>query len=259
MKAKRWSVLNTKVTMTIGFFDSGIGGFHVMERVMQHMPQYSYVFYGDSKHLPYGDKSEAEIYQLTRNAVWYLFSAHNAEIVVLACNTASADTLRRLQDEFLKSRYPNRRVLGVIIPTIEAVLQAGHKKPLLIATTRTVSSGKYERELAKFDPSIALKAHATPHLVPLIEAGRLDEACDSLAPVFDTHRAEGGDSVILGCTHYGLLTTKLRERHGGALHIIAQEEIIPRKLQDYLERHPEIEALLSKKGEREVVWSGVTG
>lgn len=242
--------------MTIGFFDSGIGGFHVMERVMQRMPQYSYVFYGDTKHLPYGDKKEEEIYQLTRNAVWYLFSAHNAQVVVLACNTASAETLKRLQDDFLKTRYPGRRVLGVIIPTIEAVVQTGHKKPLLIATTRTIASGKYERELAKYDPSIVLKVEATPHLVPLIEAGKLDEAVESLDELLNGHKALGGDSLILGCTHYGLLTDKLRAQHGDALHIVNQAEIIPDRLQDYLERHPEIETLLSKKGEREVIWSG---
>ncbi len=227
-----------------------------MERVMQHMPQYSYVFYGDTKHLPYGDKEEEQIYQLTRNAVWYLFSAHNAQVVVLACNTASADTLKRLQEEFLSTRYPERRVLGVIVPTVEVVLEAGYKTPLLIGTTRTITSGKYERELAKCDPDIHLTALATPHLVPLIETGKLDEACESLAEVLDAHKKKGGDSVILGCTHYGLLTEKFREQHGDSLHFISQEEIIPHKLQNYLERHPEIEKLLSKKGEREVIWSG---
>lgn len=245
-----------KMTMTIGFFDSGIGGFHVMERVMQHMPHYSYVFYGDTKHLPYGDKKEEQIYQLTRNAVWYLFSAHNAQVVVLACNTASAQTLRRLQDEFLVTRYPGRRVLGVIIPTIETVVQAGYKKPLLIGTTRTIESGKYERELEKKDPTITLSKEATPHLVPLIEAGRHEEALDSLKELFDMHIAYGGDAVILGCTHYSLLTPALRKRYGDVLQFVSQEEIIPDKLQEYLVRHPEIETLLSKKGEREVIWSG---
>ncbi len=242
--------------MTIGFFDSGIGGFHVMERVMQHMPQYSYVFYGDTKHLPYGDKKEEEIYQLTRNAVWYLFSAHNAQIVILACNTASAETLRRLQDEFLTTRYPNRRVLGVIIPTVETIVQKGYEKPLLIGTTRTVTSGKYEKEVGKHSSSILLRAEATPHLVPLIEAGRLEEACDSLDDLLYSHKTDGGDSVILGCTHYGLLADGLRKRHSESLQFISQAEIIPEKLHDYLNRHPEIETLLSRKGEREVIWSG---
>lgn len=223
---------------------------------MQQMPQYNYVFYGDTKHVPYGDKTEQEIYQLTRNAVWYLFSAHNAQVVVLACNTASAETLKRLQDEFLTTRYPTRRVLGVIIPTIETLLGGGATKPLLIATTRTVESGKYERELVKQNSSIALTSRATPHLVPLIEAGKLDEACDSLKDLFAEHARNGGDSVILGCTHYGLLTEKLRARYGGLFTIIAQEEIIPQKLKDYLERHPEIESMLAKEGEREVIWSG---
>ncbi|MBX9906471.1 glutamate racemase [Patescibacteria group bacterium] len=245
-----------KATMTIGFFDSGVGGFHVMERVMQHMPDYSYAFYGDTKHVPYGDKKEEEIYRLTRNAVWYLFSAHNAQIVILACNTASAQTLRRLQDEFLVSRYPNRRVLGVIIPTVEEVVSRGYKKPLLIGTTRTINSGKYDQEFKKFDEGIVLRAEATSQLVPLIESGKLDEACQSLEALFLDHVSSGGDSIILGCTHYALLTPLLRARYGSLVSIISQEEIIPHKLADYLARHPEIESSLSRKRGREVVWSG---
>jgi len=242
--------------MTIGFFDSGIGGFHIMEKVMQTLPQYDYVFFGDTKHVPYGDKTEKEIYRLTRNAVWYLFSAHNAKVVILACNTASSETLRRLQDEFLKERYPNRKILGVIIPTIETVLEAHVQNILLIGTTRTVTSQKYERELQKYGASARFSAVATPDLVPLIEAGKLDEACDSLHELFLNHRKQGGDAVILGCTHYGALASRLRARYGDTFTFFTQEEIIPQKLEAYLKKHPEIDATLTKKSGREMVWSG---
>lgn len=241
--------------MTIGFFDSGIGGFYLMERAMRMLPQYDYVFYGDTKHLPYGDKKESEIYRLTRNAVWYLFSAHDAELVILACNTASAETLRKLQDEFLTARYPKRRILGVIIPTIEELLDSGAKDPLLIGTTRTVASQKYEKELAKREASFPLSAKATPELVPMIEAEDLLAACAHLEPILESHQEEGGDAVILGCTHYSLLTPHLRERHPD-LTFLSQDEIIPKKLKDYLARHEDIEKLLSRRGEREIVWSG---
>jgi len=240
--------------MKIGFFDSGVGGFYVMERVMRHLPQYDYVFYGDTKHLPYGDKKESEIYRLTRNALWYLFSAHDAYIVIVACNTASAETLRKIQDQFIRERYPERRALGVIVPTVETIIEQNIQAPLIIGTTRTIVSQKYERELEKISQSIKTTTQATPHLVPLIEAGKFDEAVLSLDDLIYTHRENGGDSVVLACTHYGLLTDRLRSRHAG-LHIIAQEEIIPHKLESYLKRHPEIEIVLGREGNREVVWS----
>lgn len=242
--------------MTIGFFDSGIGGFHIMERVMQTLPQYDYVFFGDTKHVPYGDKTEKEIYRLTRNAVWYLFSAHNAKVVILACNTASSETLRRLQDEFLKERYPNRKILGVIIPTIETVLEARVHNVLLIGTTRTVASQKYERELRKYGMAAQFSAVATPDLVPLIEAGKLDEACDSLESLLHTHGEQGGDAVILGCTHYGILASRLRAKYAGVFTFFTQEEIVPHKLAEYLKKHPEIDEVLTKKHDREIIWSG---
>lgn len=245
--------------MNIGFFDSGIGGFYMMERVMRTMPEYNYVFFGDTKHLPYGDKKEHEIYRLTRNAIWYLFSAHNAELVIVACNTASSESLRKLQDEFVRERYPTRRVLGVIIPTIESIIESEVKKPLLIGTKRTVDSGKFEKELAKREAPFHLAAHATPELVPLIEAGRMEAAVESLDPILSKHLESGGDSLVLGCTHYALLTPYLRSRYGNALRVFSQDEIIPGKLQEYLDRHPEIDALLTKKGEREVVWSAERG
>jgi glutamate racemase len=241
--------------MTIGFFDSGIGGFYLMERAMRLLPQYDYVFYGDTKNIPYGDKKEAEIYRLTRNAVWYLFSAHNAELVILACNTASAETLRKLQDEFLTARYPKRRILGVIIPTIEALIESGVKRPLLIGTSRTIASQKYEKELQKRGIGIAFSSRATPELVPLIERGAYDDACRLLQPLIDEHWERGGDSVILGCTHYALLAPCLRAKYP-ELMFFSQDEIVPKKLEDYLRRHGEIENLLSKRGEREVIWSG---
>ncbi len=237
--------------MTIGFFDSGVGGLYVMERVARLMPEYNYVFYGDTKHVPYGDKPEEEIYQLTRNAVWYLFSHHNAKLVIVACNTASAETLRRLQDEFLIERFPDRKILGVIIPTIEALIESGVKKPLLIGTTRTVASGKFDRELEKRGVTDFLESVATPALVQLIEEGKLDEACGALSRTLGSHSEAGGDALVLGCTHYISLTDRLRGLYP-RLQIFSQAEIIPDKLRHYLERHNEITKDLGREGKRHI-------
>src|SRR3989338_6111066 len=136
--------------MKIGFFDSCLGGLITLKAVAKALPQYDYEFYGDTANLPYGGKSEEEIFELTKAGIMHLFK-RDCLLVIVACNTASAETLRRLQDGFLKSEYPDHRVLGVIIPTVEELVSGDIKHALLVATKRTVDSGKYERELAKLD------------------------------------------------------------------------------------------------------------
>lgn len=150
--------------MKIGFFDSGVGGYTILSAVQKMLPQYSYLYYGDTAHVPYGDKTEEEIYTYTRESIEALFN-HGAGLVVIACNTASAQTLRRLQDELIPIKYKGRRLLGVIIPTIETIIDAGTKRALLIGTNRTIDSRKYESELEKRNASsISLISVATPNL-----------------------------------------------------------------------------------------------
>lgn len=235
--------------MKLGFFDSGLGGLTIMRAVARHMPHYEYLYYGDTEHLPYGDKPEEEIYEYTKKGVKYLFD-NGAILVVLACNTASAKTLRTLQDTFVKSTYPDRNVLGVIIPTIEEVLMSRLRRPLLIATKRTVDSRKYIIELSKISRSKndlipKLTSVAIPELVPLIEAGNVSGAFRAVQPVIDAHIQSGGDSVILGCTHYTALTTLIRDTFGKKITVLSQDEIIPQKLMTYLDRHVEYKEKLS--------------
>ena len=236
--------------MKIGFFDSGLGGLILLSATTKLLPQYDYYYYGDTANLPYGDKSEEEIYRLSKMAMEHLFSAGCA-LVIIACNTASAETLRRLQDEFLPTAYPDRRILGVIIPTIEALNDSGRTKALLLATKRTVESQKYQRELGqKGLPGISIDSVATPQLVPLIESGALTEAT-GVATAVVADWAGQGDAVILGCTHYTLLKEALRVQFP-TLQFIAQDELIPEKVKSYLEHHPEIATRLSKEGTRTV-------
>ncbi|MEY2665505.1 MAG: hypothetical protein RLZZ480_610 [Candidatus Parcubacteria bacterium] len=236
--------------MNIGFFDSGLGGLLILKAVAKALPQYDYIYYGDTANLPFGDKSEEEIYAYTKAAIEELFK-RDCVLVIVACNTASAETLRRLQDTFIKESYPDRRVLGVIVPSIEALLESGKKNALLIATRRTVESGKYERELLKLDSSISLTSHATPELVPLIESHDIEAALVIAVSTVETKTGKG-DAVILGCTHYGLLKDALREKFP-SLTFISQDEVIPKKLADYLERHTEITSQLTSTGKREIV------
>ncbi len=239
--------------MKIGFFDSGLGGLLILQAVVRELPQYDYVYYGDTANLPYGDKSEEEIYEFTKVAVEELFS-RDCILVIIACNTASAETLRRLQDTILIGPLSNRRILGVIVPTVEVVAAAKPKRVVLMATKRTVESGKYERELKKLDPALELISVATPGLVPRIEAGQDAEAIAMAKAVLEAEAREGS-VVILGCTHYTLLTEALREHFGDSRMIISQAEVIPSSLKDYLARHREIVSRLSKLGSRTIILS----
>jgi glutamate racemase len=238
--------------MNIGFFDSGLGGLLILKAVAKALPQYDYVYYADTANLPYGDKTEGEIYEFTKSALKELFD-RECLLVIVACNTASAETLRTLQDTYIREEYPDRKVLGVIVPTIETLAVLGHSEPLLIATKRTVASGKYERELAKLNTTIALHSVATPELVPLIESHQMETAIDTASKVIGSEAGERG-VVVLGCTHYVLLKDSLREQFP-SLTFISQDEVIPGKLSDYLSRHPEITSRLSSAGKREIVLS----
>lgn len=237
--------------MNIGFFDSGLGGLLILKAVAKALPQYDYVYYADTANLPYGDKSEEEIFELTKKALDELF-LRDCALAVVACNTASAETLRRIQDTYLIEKYPDRKVLGVIVPTIESLHEMGAKKALLIATKRTVESGKYEKELQKLDGNtVELKSIATPGLVPLIETHKLDEALAHAISVIEAETGKG-EVVLLGCTHYTLLKDGLREHFSDTRTFVSQDEVIPYKLADYLDRHPEIASRLTNTGKRQI-------
>jgi glutamate racemase len=216
--------------MKIGFFDSGLGGLTILKATRELMPQYQYVFFGDTAHVPYGGKSEAEIHELTWKGIETLFDA-GAVLVIVACNSASAESLRKIQDSTLKEKYPDRRILGVIIPTVEVLVERVSNQVLLIGTERTINSKKYERELSKIKNSITLHTQATPTLVPKIEIGDIDGAVAEAQKVIDEVRGEV-DTIVLGCTHYTMLKDKLRAIYKEKI-IISQDEIIPEKLKNY--------------------------
>jgi glutamate racemase len=237
--------------MKIGFFDSGLGGLTIMKAVSSQLPQYDYAYYGDTKNLPYGDKSEEEIYRLTKIGVEYLLQADCA-LVIIACNTASAETARKIQDEFLPAHYPDRKVLGIIVPTIESLVFDKFTKVALIGTKRTIESNKYLNELKNNKNNLVeLIQISTPELVPLIELGEIAAAATQAISRVDQ---EAGDSevVVLGCSHYTQIKNSLRLHYGSKKEILSQDEIIPNKLIDYLDRHPEISKLLTSEGTRTI-------
>ncbi len=237
--------------MKIGLFDSGLGGLTILKAVAKVLPDYDYVYFGDTKNLPYGDKTEDEIFELTKIGIETLFQ-NECVLVIIACNTASAETLRKLQDDWLPVTYPDRKILGVIVPTVEEVIESGVSSAVLIATTRTVQSNKYEVELLNRSIlPVALTQIPTPELVPFIELNELEAAAQAAISRIESQEGES-DGVILGCTHYTQIKNQLRAHFGPNKIIFSQDEIIPNKLSLYLENHPEIEVQLMRTGERSI-------
>ena len=150
----------------IGVFDSGLGGLTILKSFRSGLRDYSYMYLGDNKRAPYGSKSFSEIYKNGREGVGFLFD-QGCHIVVIACNTVSARALRRIQKD-----YPNNKVLGMIVPTIEEVVEMSKGRRVgLLATQATVGSGTYEREIRKVSPEVNFYQQAAPKLVELIESG----------------------------------------------------------------------------------------
>jgi glutamate racemase len=241
----------------IGIFDSGLGGLVMTKAFRAALPQYDFLYLGDTLHVPYGPRSAEAILQFTTHAVDHLFD-QGCPLVIIACNTASANALRRLQQGYLPRNYPDRRVLGVIVPTIEATIATGHARIGLIGTAFTVQSGTYEEELRKLNPAIRLSAKATPLLVPLAENDGIGYAEPILRDYLQPLIQDGIDSLILGCTHYPLFADQIRAILPAGVDIIAQTEVVPPKLGDYLRRHPEMEGRLSRGGSLRALLTDVT-
>ena len=223
-----------------------------MRAVAARLPLHDYVYLGDSKHVPYGSRSQEEIYELTKKAIIYLFNS-GCEVVILACNTASSQALRRIQQEFLPSYAPAKRVLGVIIPAAEAAVRLTKNDRIgVMATDVTVNSGAFVAELKKLKPAVQVYQQACPLLVPLIESGRHhSSATEAVLHTYMTPLlATGIDALILGCTHYELIKTIVERIAGPAVTVISEGAIVAERLADYLARHPEIETHLGKHSER---------
>lgn len=251
----------------IGVFDSGYGGLTILSEIRKYLPEYSYLYLGDNARAPYGTRSFDVIYEYTLQAVNYLYQ-QGCNLIILACNTASAKALRTIQQCDID---PNRlRVLGVIRPTAEQAplfTQTGHIG--VLATPGTVASESYVIELQKQNPNLVITQHACPMWVPLIESGEhLGEGADYFVEKYLTELLACDpliDTIILGCTHYPLLQPKIEaflEKYdhtksliqNSKFKIISQGEIVAKSLQDYLLRHSDIAERAKADGESKVIY-----
>ncbi len=233
----------------IGVFDSGFGGLDVLQGIVKELGDYNYIYLGDNARVPYGPRSQKIIYKFTKQAVNFLFK-NNCELIIFVCNTVSSDALRKIQQEYLPKYYPNKKVLGVLISAVEeAVEKTNNKKVGIMATKGTVLSGAFIREFAKIDPRIKVWQKACPLLVPIVEAGEQNLRAVNiiLESYIQPLLNKGIDTLILGCTHYGILEDKIKQIAGANIKIVSGSRIIPEKLKNYLIRHIEIDEKLGKK------------
>jgi glutamate racemase len=232
----------------LGVFDSGLGGLLIAKSIHEKLPDADTVYLGDTLHVPYGARSAEAVLGYTQRAVEFLFE-EDCQLIVIACNTASASALRILQQQYLPKHYPDRRILGVIVPTLEAATDKGRYAKLgLLGTAGLVNGGTYEQELNKLDPDIRLFQQAAPLLVPLIEQDGMRYIEPILADYLTPLIEKQIDGLVLGCTHYPYLKSLIRGMIPPQVDILSQDEIIPEKLADYLQRHPEINDKIDRNG-----------
>jgi glutamate racemase len=236
----------------IGVFDSGYGGLTVLKELVKTLPGYDFLYLGDNARTPYGTRSFEVVYEYTLQSVKYLFS-QNCPLVIIACNTASAKALRNIQQLDLPKIAPDRRVLGVIRPSVEKVAEItvnGHVG--VLGTVGTVVSESYPIELEKWSGGrvVSTVQEACPMWVPIVENNEIGtEGAEyfirkNIQNILQ--KDKDLDTLVLGCTHYPLLIDTIQKYVPENIKILQQGEITAEKLLEYLKRHPEIDIRLSK-------------
>jgi len=229
----------------IGIFDSGIGGLTVAKAISKILPNEQIIYYGDTAHLPYGDKSPELIHSFVKNISQFLLEDCQCKSVVIACNTASATSYEFLRDRH-KGNYP---IINVIDPIIEAIVKdSSIKKVGLIATTTTVESGVYQEKMKRRNPNIEIKVLATPLLAPMIEEGfSHDKISKTVIENYLNHpELKDIDSLILGCTHYVLIKDEISAFYNGKIKLFDSTDLLALKLKKILEK----EKLISNHKEK---------
>ena len=237
---------------SIGIFDSGYGGLTILHGIRQLLPQYDYIYLGDNARAPYGSRSFEVVYQFTRQAVLKLFE-RGCHLVILGCNTASAKALRSIQERILPEIAPERRVLGIIRPTVEALGNITKTRHVgVLATEGTIKSDSYSLAVAQFYPDIKVSGVACPLWAAIVEA---NEADSPGADYFVKRRIDQLmlkdsliDTIILGCTHYPLLMNSIVRNVPDGVRIVPQGQYVADSLKDYLQRHTEIDSMCTKRG-----------
>ncbi len=232
----------------LGLFDSGVGGLTVAKAIRQRLPELQLCYLGDTARLPYGNRSAELVYRFTTEGVGWLLS-RGCPLVIVACNTASALALRRLQQEWLPRHFPRARVLGVIRPLAEAVAKTSRFGRVgVVGTASTVASAAYARELAAQNPRLRVTQQKCPLLVPLIEEGwgHRPETKRILRAYLRPLKQARVDTLVLGCTHYPMMRNEFAAVMGKSCMVPDPAAVVAEKLAEYLEAHPELAAQITR-------------
>lgn len=243
--------------MKLGFFDSGVGGLTILEEVHKRLPQFDTIYLGDSARAPYGEKSHEELVQYLIEAAEWLFG-QGCELVVVACNSASASALREVQQEWLPD-YPGKKILGIIRPTVEALANKEFEKVLVLSTLATTKSEAYVHEFKKLNPEIEVLAHACPRWAPMVEegkAGGLEMKFEVDREMREALKLGTPDAVLLACTHYPYVKNDVEQSLPANIPVFNQGLLVALSLKDYLDRHTEITQKLATTSTYEYFTTG---
>lgn len=276
-------MFNDILMYMIGIFDSGLGGLTVLKAIKEKLPQYDYLYFGDTMHVPYGNRSRESVYILTKNACDFLFN-QGCKLIIIACNTATALALKKLQSEYLIERQArltgqvkqqvdltiktglsyspklsrlvnSENIFGVVHPVAEYFAKKGGEKIGVIGTRGTIDSNIYKDEIYALNSDVKIFQKATPLLVPLIEENYFKKSVIKkiLRDYLNVLKLKHLNSLILGCTHYPILIKQIKQVMGKKCFVPDPAQIVAESLVDYLTRHPEIENNLNRSGKTRYV------
>lgn len=235
----------------IGVFDSGFGGLTILKELQKKLPQYSYIYLGDTGRTPYGEKSKETVISYSTQASKFLFS-QGAKLIIFACVTASSLALREVQNHLIvNSGEKKKKILGVLRPIVEAATTITKSGRLgVIGTRGTILSQAFDKEIAKIDDSIKVFSRACPLFVPLIEEDWTNKPeTRKIAKTYLRDLVNQNiDLLILGCTHYPIIQKLIQKIVPKKVRIPCIGSIVADSLEDYIARHPEV--ILDKSGQR---------
>ena len=234
MKKNKTDYSHLQPEQPIGIFDSGVGGLTVAKEIKRLLPNENLIYFGDTKHLPYGEKSKEAIIEYSTKIAKFLLE-NNCKAIVIACNTATANALKEVL-ELVANHVP---VIDVINPVAEKVAYEIHNNVGVIATKATVNSGLYRKSIRKHNKFIKVDELATPLLVPAIEEGFKNHPITHsiIYNYLSNNKLKNIETLILGCTHYPLLIDEIKQYYGNRVRVIDSPNIVANQLKIILEKY----------------------
>jgi len=240
----------------IGVFDSGYGGLSVLRELRSQLPHKNFIYLGDSGRAPYGGRDLATLLDFAEQCTELLF-AEGCRVVIVACHTVSCVALRHLQQRYASHA---RRILGVTVPAAEQAVSLAQAHIGFLGTRRTVASHTFRIEAAKLNPVLKVTEVAAPLLAPIVEEGWEDGEIARLAVARYLEQLGLVDTLVLGCTHYPLLTKVIQGQLPDSVNLIDPSPFVAQRFVDWLQRHPEFdsEEKASHPGSLRILSSGDT-